>query len=515
MNKPALAARAGHALMCAAAALYFAMILVLSLGRTLPWAAFALIAALFFALLMLLARRFEGRGFSLPPQPDQTSPRVFLAAFCLCLFVMALYLLAFWPGGYSSDTVIQWVQAHTPAFDDRHPALHTLILAALYALCDKAVFVLLVQMVCFALAVGRLAGVLWRRRLPRVPVILIILYICTSPGVSNIMTFLWKDCAFAVCALLLAACVIEIYCSRGAWLDRPMHIVQLAVLLMLCAILRHNGPALALPCLVWLMIAYPKKLRRMLAAALAFAALFAGVKGPLYRAFDVQPANTGITETFGLPMAVLTHVYAEAPDSLDPDIVQYMNRIADWQTFYDHDACGDWNEVKWYVQPIDVSGYTLAQVFSFALRAAAAEPQLALEALAGLWQMPLLPFGWSYWRLTPYSESMFVEEFGSSVLPFAGRVLGALARYTAEPVISWLVWNPGFFLIVMMLFCCALARRRPLGALTLPAMLICYDLATCIMLSSPTDFRFFITTPMLAPVAALLLFSRPGGEEAA
>ena len=249
---------------------------------------------------------------------------------------------------------------------------------------------------------------------------------------------------------LMGACVAEIYASRGAWLDAPAHIAQLAALLTLCAILRHNGPALALPCIVWLMLAYPARLRRALACTLAFAALFAGVKGPLYAAFDVQSADTGITETFGLPMALLTHVYAEAPDALDADIVAYMERIAPWQTFYEHDACGDWNEVKWYVQPIDVSDYTLLQVFSYALRAARAEPQLALEALAGLWRMPLLPFGEAYWRLSPYAEGMFEAQCGGPIVPFFGRALNALARLTAEPAISWLVWNPGFFLLALM-----------------------------------------------------------------
>ena len=513
--KPSAPARAAHALMCAAVALYGAMILVLSLGHTLPLPLFFLIAAALFALLMLLARRVPAPGVALPVRPDAASPRVFFAAFALCLSVMLVYLLGFYPGGLSSDSVIQWVQVHTPAYDDRHPALHTLILAALYAVCDTPVFVLAVQMVCFALAVGRLACAMWRWRMPRWAVAAIVGYICLSPGISNIMAFLWKDCAFAICALLMGACVVEIYASRGAWLDAPAHIAQLAALLTLCAILRHNGPALALPCIVWLMVAYPARLRRALACALAFAALFAGVKGPLYAAFDVQSADTGITETFGLPMALLTHVYAEAPDALDADIVAYMERIAPWQTFYEHDACGDWNEVKWYVQPIDVSDYTLLQVFSYALRAARAEPQLALEALAGLWHMPLLPFGEAYWRLSPYAEGMFEAQCGGPIVPFFGRALNALARLTAEPALSWLVWNPGFFLLALMGVCCLLARRRPLGALTLPAMLISYDLATALMLSSPTDFRFFITTPMLAPVAALMLVCCPGGGEGA
>lgn len=65
---------------------------------------------------------------------------------------------------------------------------------------------------------------------------------------------------------------------------------------------------------------------------------------------------------------------------------------------------------------------------------------------------------------------------------------------------------------MLVMICCVLfARRQPLSALLLPAMLIAYNLATCAVLSSSTDFRFFLSTPMLAPLCVVGLMGERHG----
>ena len=159
---------------------------------------------------------------------------------------------------------------------------------------------------------------------------------------------------------------------------------------------------------------------------------------------------------------------------------------------------------------------TLPQIAGMALRAALREPQLAVEALAGLWQLPFLPFGNAYWRISPYTSQEFVFTFQfkpGGVAPLQ-RVLDWLCRLFSTPALSWLGWRPGLALLAVMLACALLGRGRPLSALLLPAALIAYDLATALVLSSPTDFRFFLTTPMLAPLCVLGLMVKPRRADA-
>lgn len=520
-----------HGLMTALVALYGAVIVALSLRRAIALPLFLALAALFFAALMILARRCERFAFSILQTPDRLSLRVFFAASALCLLSMGLYLAGYYPGGFSSDTLIQWVQVHTPVFEDHHPALHTLMIYALTRIVDHPVFVLGVQLVCFALAVGYMAAVLYSWRFPRLIVALVTAYISLSPAVCNMMTFLWKDCAFAICVLVLAVQIMQTHFSRGRWLSRPSHIAALALTLCLASILRHNGPAMTLPAGVWLLISLrtepassfsssapssdaqsrpdsfsPRK--RVLCALLGAVALFGLIKGPLYTLAGVQPKQDTLDETFGVPMTVLTHIYAEAPESLDEETVAYLETIAPWQIYHDCDVPGDWNNVKWQLGFYDISEYTLPQISAFALRAALKHPQLAVEALSGLWQMPLLPFGEAWWKMSPYVDPDFYGYVRTGV-PLIANALGMLGRGCSRECISWLVWNPGFPLLAVMLACVLFSRRRPLCALTLPAMLICYNLTTALVLSSSSDFRFFLSTPIIAPLALLMLCAQP------
>lgn len=506
---------AGHAVIALLVALYGAMVLVLSLGHTVSLPVFALIAAAMLALLLLLSRRLRGAGFSVAETP--LSPRAFAFGAALCFASMLVYFIAYFPGGVSSDTLMQWEEAHLMRFHDWHPALHTMMIRLLTRLVDHPAFVLLVQFAAYAAAVGYATAELARWRFPRPVCALFAAYLSLNPALCNIMTFIWKDCAFAISALFLGVQLLEIHLSGGEWLGQKRHLAALALTLALTSILRHNGLAMTLPAAVWLLVSFPARFRRALAALLGAALLFAGVKGPLYSALHVTSPESSLSEVFGVPMVVLSHIYAEAPEAIDEETAAFLSRYAPQEAFRSLDACGDWNEIKWYVLSPDVSDLSLARIAGMALRAARQEPQLAVEALAGLWSLPFLPFGNAYWRISPYTSQEFVFTFQFKPGGFAPlqRVLGWLCRLFATPALSWLGWCPGFALLAVMLACALLGRDRPLSALLLPAALIAYDLATALVLSSPTDFRFFLTTPMLAPLCVLGLLARPRRTDAA
>ncbi len=494
--------------MCALVALYTAAVAVLMTRAPIALPLFALLSAGIFLILLAAARASTRLRIALPDSPGRFPLRTFTLSAGLCLLIMGLYLVGYYPGGYSSDSVIQWFQLSSLNFQDQHPALHTLILFALSRIVNSPIFLLCVQMLCFALAVGYTSATLHRWHFPLPLWLSFTLYLCLSPGISNMMSFLWKDCAFSICALVMGVQLLQVHLSQGAWLRRPLHILALAVTLCLCSILRHNGPALTLPAAVWLLISLPAFRRQTATMLLCAATLFALIKGPLYDAAHVQRNAGGLTETYGVPMVVLSHIYAEAPESLDAETVAYLETVAPWQIYHDYDDVGDFNSIKWHLPHSDLSGYTLSQVCAFAWRAALAEPALTIEALSYLWQTPMFPFCYSYWRMSPYVDPVL----GMSATPLSEgvrRVLNALCRYSAEAPVSWLFWNPGFFMLTVMFACVLCASRRPLSALTLPAMLIAYNLATSMALSSPTDYRFFLSTPMLAPLCLLGLFAQP------
>lgn len=513
--KSSLPASLAHAFMCLLVALYGAVIVTLSCELLSP-ALFALIAAALFALLMLASRRASHWGIDCPNEPDAFPWRTFAFGAGLCMLSLLVYMAGYFPGGFSSDTFSQWRQIHEVRFDDWHPALHTLFLWALTQIIDHPAFCVLAQMLCYALAVGYAAAVLRRWRLPKLLCVLTCAYLSLSPAICNVMTFLWKDCAFAVSALFLAAFLLEIHLSRGAWLKGPVRLLVLAVALCMTSILRHNGLAMTLPVIVWLFVSFPRLWKRLACVLLCAVSLFAFIKGPVYDRAHITERKSGLDEIFGVPMVVLSHIYAQAPESLSGQALEYMEGFGTSETFRLYDFPGDWNATKWNVNAPDLSAYSLSDVAGFALQAAKAQPKLALRALRGLFEMPLLPFADAYWRMSPYVDSgvayMGIERTG---VPIVARVLSAVCRLSANAALSWLFWNPGFPLLLVMLACALFGRRRPLSALLLPAMLIAYQLVTTLVLSSPTDFRFFLSTPMIAPLCLTGLILRPRTQHSA
>ena len=510
--KRSFAADAAHALMCLLVATYAAVLLQLCIVRLLPAGTLAAAAAFLFLLLLLLSRRLKNVGITCCSTPAKLPMKPFLLSAALCFSVLLIYLAAYYPGGLSSDSITQWHEAKTMSVSDWHPALHTLLIALLMRIIPSPTFILVLHMLAYALSVGYACAVCLRWGAPRILCVLITLYLSFCPAISNLMTFLWKDCAFAISAMVLAVQLLQIHLSRGAWLEKHRHVAAFSVTLALASILRHNGLALTLPAIVWLFISFPKLFKRLLAAAVCFALLFTGIRGPLYRAFDVIEKSDTLTEVIGVPMVVLSHIYVEAPESLDEQSIAFLSEFGTWEAFCNNHRTGDWNDTKWYVASPSLDGYTLAGIAGMAVRAALTEPQLAVEALSGLLDMPLLPFGDAYWRISPHVTPDNWFGFTPSGIPILGRILNGICRLSAHPALSWLSWRPGVWLLAVMLFCALLGLHRPLSALTLPAMLICYNLVTCMVLSSPTDFRFFLSTPLIAPLCLLGLLMHPISE---
>lgn len=515
MRNVSFLADTANTIMCLLVASFGTFVLLLMHGAAISPVIFAAICVGLFVLCLIASRYGSRTGIHLPDAPALLDRRVFLWSASFSLLVSLVYLWAFFPGGFSSDTTTQWHQLRGElALSDWHPALHTMLLWLLTRIVEHPAFVLVAQGMCYACAVGYAAAVMMRWHIPKPFVILTTLYLSANPALSNIMSFPWKDCAFAISALFLFAQLFEIHCSRGHWLKSALHVPLFALTLTLCSILRHNGIALSLAAGVWLLISAPGFRKRALTVALCAAALFFLIKGPLYSAADVEKNVTPLDETIGMPMTVLSHIYVNAPESLDEQTITFLETMAPHEIYAEHHRPGDWNETKWFVSQLPAGhGYTLPQVFIFAVKAALCEPSLSIEALSGLFDLPLLPAGNAFWRMSPYVDASAAQfGFEKAHHPFLSRALNWLCRLTATPALSWLFWRPGVPLLLVMLACVLFARRRPLTALLLPAALIAYHLATTLMLSSPTDFRFFLPTLVGAPLALAALFARPADK---
>ena len=501
--KAARGSRSASILLCVPVSLYLALVCLLMKHRALPVPLFLALSAGFYALLRLLGKQIGGWAPHTKRAPSP--PRFCAPVFLVCLAVLALYFAAYYPGGLSSDTLYQWKQAHgSVTLNDWHPALHTLFIRLLTHILDNPAFAVAVQFLLYAFAVEYTIRSLLRTPVPRPLAALYAAYLIFSPALSNLIVYLWKDCAFTIAALFLSAQLLNIQFTDGEWLIKRTNRIALALTLCLVSILRHNGPALSLPAAIWLFASLPRRWRAVLSACLLSVLLFLGVKGPLYRVCGVRQESQGIGETIGFPMSILANVYAEDPDSLDPDIVEFLEDVAPLSTYQEFNTVGDWNDIKWHIGYVYTNRpYSLPEIYSFAVRAFLASPESAAESLSYLWQMPMWPVSDAYWQISPYQ----VRGFGMKDLgvPFLKRVLNWICRMSSEPLFAWMFWLPGFWMLVLCVCCALFGPWRTRRALLLSAGLIPYHLATSLFLSSSTDFRFYLAFQAAAPLALLSL----------
>ncbi|MPN60992.1 hypothetical protein SDC9_208726 [bioreactor metagenome] len=110
---------------------------------------------------------------------------------------------------------------------------------------------------------------------------------------------------------------MNLYLSRGEWLNKKRNAVMMGLALAFTTLVRHNGMFYTLPLLLCVALGYGKPVKRLLPLAGTFALALVLVQGPLYGSLDVvHPRNT-YEESIGLPMTVLMDARAKNPQALE------------------------------------------------------------------------------------------------------------------------------------------------------------------------------------------------------
>jgi len=162
------------------------------------------------------------------------------------LIVWTIYWLAFFPGVISADSLHQWGEILSGRYDDWHPVLHTWLLWLLTRPGHSFGTVSVVQVVLTATLYGHIFAAARRLKTPGWLVSAMVAWLVISPVFGPNVIAVWKDSAFAIAILWVILLMIRIV-ERGDLTPRNGTLLGLA--LSLVWLLRHNGPALALPTL--------------------------------------------------------------------------------------------------------------------------------------------------------------------------------------------------------------------------------------------------------------------------
>lgn len=433
---------------------------------------------------------------------------VFAVSSILTFLVLMLFFLAYSPGSFQGDCISQVGQALSGRYDNWHPVWQTLLFYTLPLKLTggKMWSMTFFQMIWFSLTMGYLvmtvyeySGRWWAAGFWG--------YIMLNPYTGQMLLYPWKDNAFSMAGALAFAMTARICITGAQWADNTFRCVILGILLANCTIFRHN--AVALTAVLLLALFFMVKRVRWLQIAISFLVFMIIVEGPVYNLLDVKRTPQSVTQSVGLPMAVIGNAVKETPELLDEDILEFAYEIAPREVWESDYETGNFGVMKYYsevdLQPIEDMG--TAGVFKMAFRCMAASPKASMKAVFALmdivYGIDLKDEGYIgsqivendygieyrgnerladilmlYYKIVRLHGFNFVRQFAFAILVLAAFVLG---RYDLRSLREWKHLFP-----ILSIFA--------------------YSFGTMLLLTS-ADSRFFYIDYLLCPLAVMIACS--------
>jgi len=200
----------------------------------------------------------------------------------------SIYLLAYWPGGMSPDSIEQWRELLTFKFIDWHPVFHTLTYWLISRLWLSPAAVVMAQILVLSLVLGWGLVVLRRFGSPRWLTWLTILLFMAFPSIGFMVIVLWKDVFYSAALTALTIMILEIVLTGGKWIKEKFSWIYLGITVALTALYRQNGIVPAFGTVLVLLFVYRDHWRSFARAFLMAFVLWAVIRGPFYTALGVD-----------------------------------------------------------------------------------------------------------------------------------------------------------------------------------------------------------------------------------
>lgn len=433
-----------------------------------------------------------------------------------------MWLLAFWPGVLSIDSLSQWRQLHSFDLTDAHPALHTLTMWLVTRPWDSPAAVAVAQIAVLGALVGITLAGLERRGAPRRVVVGVAVVVALLPGPAVLAVTLWKDVAYAAAVLGLTHAVVQTACSGGEWLRRPRAVVALGASGSAAALLHHGGRAVAAGTLLALVLAFRAWWRPIAVAAVGVAASWVLLNGVLLSVLDVERDHPGAGQIAIHHIAA--HLAAGTRTTAAERAVLARVLPPDWAY-----ECREHNAVVHSTAPgrddrwtalREESGPLVRMAAAMALR----DPTVDARHLACRTMLVWSIWGRAYGSTVrqvgdgPLTESNFLTMDQRSerlagirrepVVDALTLPLGRVVVETGRPALAWLFWRGPFAFYGLLAAVAVAARRsadRRLLVIAVPSVMV----AAVLLVAAPDqDFRYMFPVYLSAAVVAVPLASR-------
>ncbi len=505
--------RIGWAVACLLAGVWLAMNIPLStppieLNSFLTPSALRLVyrASAGFSIGMALFFLFwVGSTIYVKPKPQLPPPPTFLVfSYALPMIgIWLVYLLAFYPGMMSADSMVQWEQVISGRYNDHHPFFHTLLIWLVTRPVLSPTAVAVAQILTLALTAGAWLVLMQEMGLPRWLTGCAAALFALTPVNGTMVNTLWKDIPYSTAVLYLTLLTARLVFSHGGWIQRPFSPVHLGVTVALVLLLRHDGFPLGIGTLLLLTLAYLKYWKRWLISGLVCAILYAGARGPLYRWIDVQPSQI-LEQSFVSIYRMAAYVIPGSPTE------RVVSDLTDIAAAWD---CQLWSKLAPGWEKTDL--YPNLPVYQAAFNLIPRMPGILLYYYRCARSMEWLiydPVG-EVRNASHVQVLVDPNPFGlrhdSKIIPLRDWIADWVVETARNPNLNWFTWRPAFFLYIQFFITALLILRNRNPRFGLLAVPILLQSVTFSLILAEPNFRYHYAVYLVSLISLPLLFMPP------
>ncbi|WP_177193682.1 hypothetical protein [Niastella yeongjuensis] len=173
--------------------------------------------------------------------PRATLIKQYLIFGGIMLACWSVYLIAYFPGNMTPDSLDQWRQATGILdYNDAHPVFHTLIIKILISIWRSPAMISLAQIFALVAVCSSFFVYLSKAGIPLIWLVIASLIVGVIPANGIFSVMLWKDILFCTSVLWVTLILTELATDTYIF-NYKTTVVFLAISLFAMALLRHNG----------------------------------------------------------------------------------------------------------------------------------------------------------------------------------------------------------------------------------------------------------------------------------
>ncbi len=261
----------------------------------------------------------------------------FIIYFIIIFIALFINFLANYPFYMADDIISSISQVLDSKYNDWHPFFYTFFMVKIpymfyqsFVSCVIAQYIIIFVTLLYFCYFARKYFLNFRLTS------ILLVFIVLNPNFFIISAFVTKDVPFACFMMLGTMFLIEIYLSKGKWLDKKIN-KALFILMCICiSNFRHNGIANYILMMILLFIAYKSYRKFLLSFFVIYIVISFVISNPVYKILGIEKHICSHGEMLGIPLNQFSHLYNKNKSLTEKQlrIMDNIKPLEDWKKYY-------------------------------------------------------------------------------------------------------------------------------------------------------------------------------------